>query len=99
MKIRILDAAVEDLIEGFRFYEKLEPGLGVYFTDSLFSDIDSLSIYGGIHPVFFNSYHRMLSKRFPFAVYYRIVDQEVLVYAVLDCRRSPTWTRGRIGAE
>jgi len=99
VKIRILDDAVQDLIEGFRFYEKLEPGLGTYFTDSLFSDIDSLSIYGGIHPIYFNGYLRMLSKRFPFAIYYKTVDQEVLVYAVLDCRRSPAWTRGRLGAE
>jgi len=99
MKIRILDAAVQDLVEGFRFYENLARGLGAYFTDSLFSDIDSLSLYGEIHPIFFDSYHRMLSKRFPFAVYYRIVDQEVLLYAVLDCRRSPAWTRGRLGTE
>ena len=48
MKIRIQDDAVQDLIEGFRFYEKLEPGLGAYFTDSLFSDIDSLSIYANL---------------------------------------------------
>jgi hypothetical protein len=99
VKIRILDDAVQDLIDGCRFYEKLEPRLGAYFTDSLFSDIDSLSIYGGIHPVFFVSYHRMLSRRFPFAIYYNIADQEVLVYAVLDCRRSPAWTRGRLGTE
>ncbi len=99
MKIRILNDAVQDLVEGFRFYENLEPGLGAYFTDSLFSDIDSLRLYSGIHPVFFDSYHRMLSKRFPFAVYYKIADHEVLVYAVLDCRRNPAWTRGRLGTE
>ena len=28
MKIRLLDAAVQDLIEGFDFYEKQEDGLG-----------------------------------------------------------------------
>jgi len=99
MKIRILDDAVQDLIAGFRFYENLESGLGDYFTDSLFSDIDSLRLYGGIHPIFFNGYHRMLSKRFPFAIYYKIAGNEVLVYAVLDCRRNPAWARGRFGAE
>ncbi|MFH0985442.1 MAG: type II toxin-antitoxin system RelE/ParE family toxin [Candidatus Omnitrophota bacterium] len=99
MKIRILDDAVQDLIEGSRFYENLESGLGAYFADSLFSDIDSLSIYGGIHPVFFNGYYRMLSKRFPFAVYYKIAESKVLVYAILDCRRSPAWIRGRFDEE
>ena len=42
MKIKILDEAHEDLIQGFRFYESQEPGLGAYFLDCLFSDIDSL---------------------------------------------------------
>jgi len=26
-----------------------QPGLGAYFLDSLFTDIDSLTIHGGIH--------------------------------------------------
>jgi len=38
----------------------------------------------------------MLSKKFPFAVYYRIKDQKIYVYAVLDCRKSPAWTRKKI---
>ena len=96
MKIRILDSASQDLLDGFYFYEKQAPGLGNYFVDSLFSDIDSLQIYAGIHPVFFDKYHRMLSKRFPFAVYYRLIDNDVLIYAVLDCRRNPAWTRKQL---
>lgn len=97
MKIRLLDSASRDLIEGFRFYEKQGKGLGNYFMDSLFSDIDSLQAYAGIHPVYFLTYHRMLSKRFPFAIYYRMSDNEARVYAILDCRRSPAWIRGRLG--
>lgn len=93
MKIRILDAASQDLIVGARFYEQQEAGLGEYFLDSLFADIDSLQINAGIHPVFFGSYHRMLSKRFPFAVYYKVSGKIASVYAVLDCRRNPLWIR------
>jgi hypothetical protein len=40
--------------------------------------------------------HRLLSKRFPFAIYYRIESDEVRVYAVLDCRRDPAWIRKRL---
>jgi len=42
------------------FYEKLSEGLGSYFIDTLFSDIDSLQLYGGIHKKYFG-FHRMLS--------------------------------------
>ncbi len=89
MKIKVLDAANKDLINGYNFYEKIEAGLGSYFLDTLFSDIDSLRIYGGIHPVCFGGYHRLLSKRFPFAVYYKKMDDVIYVFAVLDCRQNP----------
>ena len=96
MKIRLLDAAYQDLMEGFEFYEKQKNNLGGYFLDSLFSDVDSLLIYAGIHPIYFKAYHRMLSKRFPFAIYYRIDDSNIMVYAVLDCRSNPAWARKRL---
>lgn len=96
MRIEILDEAEEDLIEGFHFYEGQEAGLGSYFLDSLFSDIDSLLVYAGIHETVYG-YRRCLSKRFPFAVYYSIDGELIRVHAVLDCRRNPTWIRSRLG--
>ena len=96
MKVKILGSASRDLIDGYRFYETQAEGVGVYFLDSLYSDIDSLILSAGMHPVHFGNYHRLLSKRFPFAVYYRLEEQTVLVYAVLDCRRNPAWIRKRL---
>ena len=42
MRVKILLSAVEDLYAGRIFYEKQGEGVGEYFFDSLFSDIDSL---------------------------------------------------------
>ncbi len=95
MRVRILSAAEADLEEGFRFYESQLHGLGSYFLDSLYSDIDSLAFFAGIHQVVFG-YHRQLSKRFPFAVYYRVIDNAAVVFAILDCRQSPSWIRKRL---
>ena len=49
MRLQILDAARDDLVEGFHFYEDKEPGLGDYFLVNLYSDIESLKVFGGIH--------------------------------------------------
>ncbi len=95
MKIEILDEAQQDLTDGFRFYESRSEELGDYFLDTLFSDIDSLNIYAGIHPMYFG-YHRLLSKRFPFAIYYHVEKDLVRIHAVLDCRRNPAWVRDRL---
>lgn len=95
MRIKILSIAEDDLEEGYRFYESQADGLGTYFLDTLYSDIDSLAYFAGMHPVVLG-YHRLLSKRFPFAVYYRVADDEVIVFAVLDCRRNPSWIRAKL---
>ena len=58
--------------------------------------LDSLVIKGGIHPIHFGHYHRLLSKRFPFAIYYRVELETAIVYAVLDCRRHPAWLRKKL---
>lgn len=96
MRIKIVPSASQDLIDGYWFYEKQSKEPGAYFLDSLFSDIDSLAIYAGIHSIYFDKYNRLLSKRFPFAIYCRTKNDTAFVYAVLDCRRSPAWIRKKI---
>ena len=59
MNIRILSSAYNDLVAGRKFYERQGEGLGEYFFDSLFSDIDSLLLYGGIHQKVYG-YQRLL---------------------------------------
>ena len=95
MKIEILPDANEDLIAGFHFYEKQSPGLGQYFLDSLFSDVHSLLVYRGIHPIIHGS-HRCLSKRFPFAIYYVVEDDVIRVQAIYDSRKRPAKIRRRL---
>ena len=89
MKIEILSIAMSDIQFGQQFYEQQQEGLGAYFLDSLFSDIDALLLYAGIHQQFFG-YYRALSKRFPYAIYYRVNGQSIQVWRVLDCRQKPS---------
>lgn len=89
MRVSIVRSAETDLLEGFAFYEAQQAGIGDYFLDSLFADIDALALYGGIHPKPDGRLHRTLAKRFPFAIYYDLQDDAVIVVAVLDCRQNP----------
>ena len=92
MNIRILRSALQDLATAREFYDSQSDGIGDYFFDSLFSEIDSLTLYAGIHPLRFG-YHRMVVQRFPYCIYYRISDEEATVFRVLDARRDPTLIR------
>jgi plasmid stabilization system protein ParE len=95
MRILILPSARNDLSDGFDFYEGQQEGLWDYFLESLFSDIESLQLYTGIHPKEFG-YHRLLSKRFPFAIYYNYERKTARIWAVLDSRGDPKTIREKL---
>jgi hypothetical protein len=94
-RVLVLEKAAVDLKNGFNFYEKQRPGLGEYFADSIIADIESLRLSAGIYAIHYGA-HRMLAKRFPFAIYYNLKDGAAYVIAVLDVRRDPTWVHSRI---
>ncbi len=97
MKITVLDAALNDLTNGRLFYQQQGEHLGDYFLDSLFSDIDSLILFAGIHQQFFG-YFRMLAHRFPYAIYYKMPEPElVVIWRVLDMRANPKQTQSHLG--
>jgi hypothetical protein len=95
MIVEISSDAENDLVDGFWFYERQSPGLGSYFRSCLISDIDSLKYYAGVHEKEYG-YHRALSKRFPFGIYYSCDSERLVVIAVLDLRSSPLWIHRRL---
>jgi len=86
--IILLEDVSTDIKQAKDFYERQNKGLGDYFKDTIISDIESLWLYAGIHKKIF-SLHRLLSKRFPYAIYYKIENDIVIIYAVLDLRQNP----------
>ena len=82
-------------MDGKRFYDGRQFGFGDYFESSLESDIESLKLYAGIHPKH-NGFYKALSERFPYSIYYRIVEGVIRVYAVLDNRADPQKNDGRL---
>ena len=95
MLIKLLPQAKKDLISGVKFYEEKQPGLGEYFLNVLYADIASLSFLAGIHTIHFGFY-RLLSSKFPYAIYYDIIKDRAVITAILDTRRSPGWITQRL---
>jgi hypothetical protein len=96
MRLRILPSALGDLARGRAFYAQHGEEFGDYFLDSLFSDIDALVLYAGIHIQLWG-FHRMLARRFPYAIYYKVDGDVCTVWRVLDCRRRPSRMRKALG--
>jgi len=92
MKVQVLRSAIKDRTAARKFYDRQEAGVGDYFFDSLFAEIDPLALYGGIHSIHFG-FHRLLAKRFLYTIYYKIIDSQAIVFRILDCRSNPNKLR------
>lgn len=112
MQIRILKQAQTDLELGRTFYNQQQQGVGDYFWSALLSDIESLTLYAGVH-IKVNGFFRMTAKRFPYSIYYTFYtsrstttsspssgtegnSKKVDVIAVLPDRRNPEWLKDRL---
>lgn len=78
-RIRIVGSGLKDLEAGRQFYDSGEKGIGEYFLETLYSEIESLKLYGGIHLISWG-FHRQIVRRFPFAVYYQMEGDTVIVF-------------------
>ena len=88
MRIKISAGAERDIADGCDFYHDIDLNLATYFHDSISADIDSLLLYAGVHAKV-DGWHYTFASRFPFVIWYGVVGDHVVVYAVLDGRRDP----------
>jgi plasmid stabilization system protein ParE len=98
MRIRILPEAERDLDLGAEFYDSQSPGAGSYFIRGLLDDIEGLLKHGGVHAKH-RGFHRAMSHRFPFAIFYDLNGDVIDIYAVLDCRQDPAAIESRLDKE
>lgn len=96
MLVELRDESRDDLVEAAIFYGEQSIGLDEYFLECLRSDLTKLGTTFGIHEQY-RGFHRSLSERFPFAIYYLVADNFVDVVAILDCRADPKTTNQRLG--
>ena len=88
MTVKLHPQVQTDILRGITFYDSQSHGLGLYFQTMVVSAIDSLQFFPAIHAKV-RGYHRMLVEKFPFAVYYKIFGDMVVVYTILDMRKNP----------
>jgi hypothetical protein len=93
--VEILPGAWEDLIEGAAFYEKQLPSLGERFMEEMLVQLGKLADRPGTHSQRFEHFFA-LAEVWPWAMYYLVEGERIIVTAVLDCRRSPAYIESRI---
>jgi plasmid stabilization system protein ParE len=83
-----------DIEAAFRWYENEQTGLGLEFLDELRAAYDRIVDGPFRFPQLRLTTRRALLKRFPYAVYFAVDDETIVVLAVLHTSRDPAeWQR------
>jgi plasmid stabilization system protein ParE len=77
-----------------RWYDAQRSGLGTEFEEALDASLQLITRFPEAGPVVLHDVRRLLLRRFPYALYYRLTEQVIEVRACLHMRRDPRrWRR------
>ena len=94
MKVRLTAHALTDMERIWSYYEKQRRGLGGDFLDELAAAIRLIRDFPLGQPEFWKGTRRVLLKRFPYGMAYRVegIDIQVIVIAHTS-RASRVWLK------
>lgn len=80
----------QDIQTGYEWYKKQYQGLGKDFLAEIEVQIEAIEKNPNLHAKVFKNIHRALCKKFPYAIYFVITDDNIVVIGVLHQSRNPT---------
>ena len=96
---RFLAAAYGDVESAYVWYESQQAGLGAEFVCAVEDAIAAAIAFPDARPIIHRTARRILIRRFPFCLFYRLDDDGVVVIACLHAARDPELTQARIDDE
>lgn len=87
--LHFLPDVEEDVVIAYSWYEAKSPGLGEEFLRVFYACAGELSQNPLLYPRVYNEFHRRLLRRFPYAVYFQIKDDRIIVFGLFHCARNP----------
>jgi len=87
-------AADEDQAEAYAWYEKRQIMLGESFLTAVDDCLQRIAERPVMYAIVHGRYRRALVERFPYAIYYHVEVERVVVHAVIHTsRHSRHWRR------
>lgn len=86
----------EDLGSIVAYYADRDPALPARFRARLKEQADRLLMYPESGAILFESYRRVILRRFPCMVVYLASGERIDVLALVDIRRDPAWIEATV---
>ena len=80
--------AEADLLEARLWYEGQRAGLGDAFLGEVKQTITRLENHPERPPLYYRDFRRLLTRRFPYKLFYRIERDRVVVFRILHAKRD-----------
>jgi len=87
--LRFLPEVEDDAISGYSWYETKSPGLGEEFLRMLYACSGDISRTPLLYPKVHHEFRRCLLRRFPYAVYFTINNEQIIIAGVFHSARDP----------
>lgn len=82
-------AAAADVEDAYRWYETQRAGLGEEFLSALRTVSESVRAHPEQWPIIHRQTRRALLWRFPYGLYYRVFEEQIVVVACFHAKRDP----------
>lgn len=79
----------DDAISGYVWYEDKANGLGEEFLRVFYACAVDILHNPLLYRKVYKDFRRRLLRRFPYAIYFRIEKQQIVVFGLFHCARSP----------
>lgn len=96
MKYSFHPEARNEFFEAINYFEDCRNGLGLEFSKEVFSTIQRIIHFPFAWSDFSENTKRCLTKRFPYGVIYQIIEDEVIIIAIMQLNREPDYWKKRI---
>jgi plasmid stabilization system protein ParE len=80
--------AESDLVTARGWYEERRPGLGAEFLDEIARALRELAQDPEQSRLYYRNFRRVLLRRFPYKVFYQVIDRRIVVFRVLHAKQD-----------
>jgi hypothetical protein len=87
--LSFLPEVEQDVLSSYAWYEEKTTGLGEEFLRLFYAQAREIPRNPFLHSTVFQDFRRRLLRRFPYAIYFRIEGETVVIYGLFHCARDP----------
>jgi len=88
--------AKKELNDAIVFYNECQEGLGIQFADEIRKTIQIILRFPQAWSTLSKNTRRCITKRFPYAIIYQALENEVIIIAIMQLNRKPGYWHDRI---